>query len=109
MHGLLPETIRQRRTKAEFSHVFAEAMNAQGGEQSFDSLAIASKWVEGEQVRNAYREMAQLYTKGDQRYMRHIWMMWLIYGIELWFNMVFLNREALSPLRDAPVKNQNPL
>jgi asparagine synthase (glutamine-hydrolysing) len=97
MYGLLPETIQQRLTKAEFSHVFAEALHAQGGEQLFDSLVIASMgWVDGEQVQTAYREMAQLYARGDERYIRHVWPLWFIFGIELWFNTVFLNREALS-------------
>jgi asparagine synthase (glutamine-hydrolysing) len=93
MRGFLPETIRQRVTKAEFSHVFAEALRTQGGEQLFGSLTTASMgWVEGEQVKTAYRDMARLYTGGDNRYTRHIWSLWLIFGIELWFNAVCLNR-----------------
>jgi asparagine synthase (glutamine-hydrolysing) len=97
MQGLLPETIRQRLTKADFSHVFAEALRAQGGERLFDSLIIASMgWVNGERVREMYRELSQLYAAGDRRYSRYIWPLWLVYGIELWFNTVFLKREIPS-------------
>ena len=97
MSGLLPETIRQRLTKADFSHVFAEALHGQRGERLFDSLAIASMgWVDGGWVQTAYRDMAQLYARGDEQYSRYIWPLWFIFGIELWFNMVFLHREALS-------------
>lgn len=97
MQGLLPETIRQRLTKADFSNVFAEALQAQGGERLFDSLSIASlRWVNGERVREMYRDLSQLYTKDDSRYIRYIWPLWLAYGIELWFNTVFLNREISS-------------
>jgi hypothetical protein len=63
----------------------------------FDSLAIASMgWVDGGWVQTAYRDMAQLYARGDEQYSRYIWPLWFIFGIELWFNMVFLHREALS-------------
>jgi asparagine synthase (glutamine-hydrolysing) len=97
MQDLLPETIRQRLTKADFSHVFAEALQAQGGERLFDALTIASMgWVNGERVREMYRELLQHYAKGDTRYTRYVWPLWLAYGIELWFNTVFLKRETSS-------------
>ena len=97
MQGLLPETVRLRLTKADFSHVFAEALQVQGGERLFDSLTIASMgWVNGARVHEMYRELSQLYAKGDRRYTRHVWPLWLAYGIELWFNTVFLKREVSS-------------
>jgi asparagine synthase (glutamine-hydrolysing) len=97
MQDLLPATIRQRVTKADFSHVFAEALQAQGGDHLFDSLTIASMgWVDGERVREMYRELSQHYATGDGRYTRYIWPLWLAYGVELWFNTVFLKREISS-------------
>jgi asparagine synthase (glutamine-hydrolysing) len=97
MQGLLPESIRQRLTKADFSHVFAEALHAQGGERLFDFLTIASMgWVRGERVREMYREMARLYARGDPGYTKYVWPLWLAYGIELWFNTVFLKRGSSS-------------
>jgi asparagine synthase (glutamine-hydrolysing) len=97
MQDLLPETIRQRVTKADFSHVFAEALQAQGGEGLFDSLTIASMgWVNGERVREMYRELSQHYATSDRGYARYVWPLWLACGIELWFNTVFLKREIPS-------------
>jgi asparagine synthase (glutamine-hydrolysing) len=97
MQGRLPETIRLRLTKADFSHVFAEDLQAQGGEDLFDSLTIASMgWVNGERVRDMYRQLLQLYAKGDSGYTLYVCPLWLAYGIELWFNTVFLNREIPS-------------
>jgi asparagine synthase (glutamine-hydrolysing) len=107
MQGLLPEAIRQRVTKADFSHVFAEALRAQGGERLFDSLTIASMgWVNGARVREMYRELSQLYAAGDRRYSTYIWPLWLAYGIELWFNTVFLKREIPSS-KGPPVREAN--
>jgi hypothetical protein len=107
MRDLLPETIRQRVTKADFAHVFAEALQAQGGEHLFDSLTIASMgWVNGERVREMYWELSQLYAAGDRRYSKYIWPLWLAYGIELWFNTVFLKREIPSS-KGPPVREAN--
>jgi asparagine synthase (glutamine-hydrolysing) len=97
MQGLLPETIRQRLTKADFSHVFAEALQVQGGDRLFDSLTIASMgWVNGERVREMYQELSHLHAKGDRQYTRYIWPLWLACGIEQWFNTVFLKRGSSS-------------
>ena len=98
MRGLLPETIRQRLTKADFSHVFVEAFQALGGECLFDSLTIASMgWVDGAQVREMYHEMTQRYARRDTGYISYVWKLWMILGIELWFNTVFPNGKVLLP------------
>jgi asparagine synthase (glutamine-hydrolysing) len=98
MRGLLPETVRQRRTKADFSHVHPKAMHAQGGERLFDSLAIVSLgWVDCEQVRNMYRHMATRFAQGDEDYTTYMWPLWMIFGIELWFKTVFMSSAAVSP------------
>ena len=95
--GFLPETVRQRRTKADFSHLFAEALKALGGERLFDSLAIMSMgWVDGVWVRRMYQQMTQLYARGDEGYARHVWPLWMVFGIELWFKTVFLDKEIFS-------------
>lgn len=90
MTGLLPESVRQRRTKAEFSHTFAETLRTQGGSTLLGSLLTEKLgWVRGEQVRNMYRAMIDLYGKGDSRYTQHIWPLWMIFGIEMWLSAVF--------------------
>jgi len=95
--GLLPEVVRIRRTKADFSHAFAEALKTLGGESLFNSLAIASMgWVDGAWVRRMYQQMAQLYALGDGGYTRHVWPLWMIFGIELWFKTLFLKQENIT-------------
>ncbi len=97
MAGRLPGTVRQRRTKADFSHLFAEALNALGGERLFGSLAIASMgWVDGACVRQMYQQMERLYGEGDKHYTQHVWPLWMIFGIELWFRSHYLNRDLFT-------------
>ena len=98
MRRLLPDTVRQRRDKADWSHVTAEALHAQGGERFFDSLAVASLgWVDGKRVCAMYRQMAEDYLRGDEHYTRHLWPLWMIFGTELWFKTVFPDRARVQP------------
>ncbi len=97
MRGLLPESVRQRRTKAEFSHTFADTLQAYGGTQFFDSLVTERLgWVDGEKVRALHRRLTELYAQGDERYVRYTWPLWMIVGIELWLTFVMGEREELT-------------
>ena len=90
MQGLLPESVRQRSTKADFSHAVANALQAQGGEALFDTLAIdAAGWVDKGRLRALYRRMNELYARGAQEYADHIWPPWMAFGIELWYKTRF--------------------
>jgi asparagine synthase (glutamine-hydrolysing) len=95
MRGLLPESVRQRRTKADFSHTFAETLQAYDGTQLLDSLVTERLgWVDGEEVRALYRRLTTLYAQGDERYIHHTWPLWMIVGIELWLNFVMGEMEG---------------
>ena len=96
MGGYLPKSVSQRLTKAEFSPVCAKALHTQGGERFFDTLSIGSeRWIDEKQVRQMYRQMEQLFASGDERYLQFVWPLWNIFGIEMWFNIVF-NRRGFS-------------
>ncbi len=94
MRGLIPEKVRTRRTKADFSHLFPQAYLVLHGERIFNSLAVAEMgWINGAQASKMYQEMAQLYAAGDERYTAYTWTLWMIFGVELWFRKVFLKEE----------------
>ena len=90
MKGLLPESIQQRLTKAEFSIVSAEALLAHGARHFTDALAVAAAgWVDQEQVIQMWQEMRNLYRQGNEQYARHLHPLWRILVLDLWFNAVF--------------------
>jgi asparagine synthase (glutamine-hydrolysing) len=90
MRGLLPEGVRRRVTKADFSHVLAESLSRSGGECLFDSLAISDAgWVSAAGARSKYQHMLKLYRAGDERYTEHVWPVWMIFGVESWYRTVF--------------------
>jgi asparagine synthase (glutamine-hydrolysing) len=85
MKGLLPESVRTRPDKAEFSGLFVDALSAIGGESFFADLAIARLgWVEGSEVVVRYRRMLARIAARDPYYGDDAWVLWMIAGIETW-------------------------
>src|SRR5262249_7756680 len=81
---------RERRTKARFEHEFPRTLRALGGGHFFESMQIESLgWVDGKWVRRMYQEMTGFFERGDARYRRHAWPLWMICGTELWFRTQF--------------------
>jgi hypothetical protein len=90
MKGLVPESIRMRRSKAEFSHIFANAIERSGGESFFSSLEIASRgWVDTKELKSAAAYFVNGYRSGNRHYNDYAWQLWAVLGIELWFREVF--------------------
>ncbi|MCB0153670.1 MAG: hypothetical protein KDF65_02655, partial [Anaerolineae bacterium] len=85
MRNLLPESIRLRRTKAAFDHVFPNAFQGQGGAKIFDSLSSAcAGWVDQEKVGEMYQQLAQAHKQGNSAAIPYIFPLWMIFGIDLW-------------------------
>jgi len=108
MRGVLPEEVRTRFDKADFSHVFAETLQCLGGDGWCNSLAIASAgWVKLDEVRSKYQTLARLYKAGDPGYISLIWHLWMVFAVEVWFQTVFVNsgKAALSHLAPKPVSH----
>jgi len=80
--GILPESVRQRRSKAEFStmlvHAIREVVEALGGEAKFDSLEIVRRgWVDSCQLRAIYAERMSDVDANQ-------WPLWSAFELEMW-------------------------
>ncbi len=85
MKGIIPETVRQRTDKAEFSFLFVRELKACGAEELFSQLAIAAEgWVKQDAVQSLYRATVNSPNEGH-----NLWLLWRILGIELWFRAEF--------------------
>ena len=90
MRDLLPDLVRERSTKAEFSPVFLRAFEALGGRPFFASLVAASQgWVRQETVGRMYAETLHASSSAAAA-IPHLWPLWMVAGIELWFKTVFM-------------------
>lgn len=98
MRGLIPEIVRQRETKAEFSHLFIKAFQAMNGEHLLNDLALDSMgWVNQSQAQSFYRQMMHLHAAGNESYTEYSWTLWMILGLELWFRKVFVDSDFTLP------------
>ncbi len=81
-HSLMPESVRQRRGKAEFSSMLVHGLKnvtaAFGGETAFPSLGVAQRgWIDPAQLRRVYRE------KIDDP-LANVWPLWSVMELEMW-------------------------
>ncbi len=88
MCGRLPDVIRTRTSKAEFSHLFLEQFDAAGGRRAFDYLGIARgrDWLVGSEMARMYGELEQDVECG--RSPEHLWPLWLGLAVDSWHSAV---------------------
>lgn len=97
MQGLLPETVRQRTTKAEFSTVFLQALRSLGGSRFFDSSQVAAMgWVDADKIQRAYANMETGATNNPDSAPSGLWSLWMVVGIELWLRQGIVNQDVSS-------------
>ncbi|MBI3933352.1 MAG: hypothetical protein HY316_01585 [Acidobacteria bacterium] len=98
MDGILPQSVRTRRTKARLgSPSYWQAMESLGGAAFLQSSQIAALgWVDGRQVAEMYRQTAAHYERNDEKYIQYLWPLWMICGIELWYRIVFSGEAATA-------------
>ena len=84
MAGMLPELIRQRRDKAEFSETLFRALTRTKGEMVCAPSFEQSEWIDRNRVQIMCKEMEQLHSGGDEGYIFHVWPLWMVWALDLW-------------------------
>jgi asparagine synthase (glutamine-hydrolysing) len=83
--GFVPDAVRLRASKVDFTPVVVQALEAQGGAAFFRQLGTATLgWVNPEPLEGMYTEMQSRYAAGHGGYMDPAWILWMIAGIERW-------------------------
>ena len=83
MKGLLPESVRTRLTKAEFSQTLLRLFDRVGGANFYDHLTIGERgWVDSDLA----RQLAKV-RLSDPR--SNLWPLMNAFAIEVWYNTVF--------------------
>jgi asparagine synthase (glutamine-hydrolysing) len=84
MAGLLPEPVRLRADKADFTGLYLDWFGALGGEAAFDRLAIAEAgWVRPEVLKREYRRgVAALGAGADSPVVSAVW---TALAIDAWY------------------------
>jgi asparagine synthase (glutamine-hydrolysing) len=93
MRGLLPERLRQRSTKAEFSEIFVQALRTSGAierKDFFHGLRVAAAgWVVPGQLRSMFDQMMHLHARGDETYTALVAPLWASIALEEWYSAAF--------------------
>jgi asparagine synthase (glutamine-hydrolysing) len=94
MAGRLPESIRLRKSKADFSGLCLDAVEALGGEAFYNDLALSRLgWVNGDQAVALYRRMRARVRGGWVAYSDAAWSLWTIAGVEIWARTIMEGRD----------------
>ena len=90
MKGVLPESVRTRKDKADFTHLLMESLQAHGGERLFKSLALAANgWVDEKKLCGMYREAEHLFEHKLPNYGMRLWQLWMVYVTDMWWRASF--------------------
>lgn len=95
MRGLLPETVRTRLTKAEFSAPFFDALRAPGIPELFAASRLAEMgWVDRKVLQECYSMTMRSYAADGIKYgpdgnTDYLWQLWNAVGLELWHRSEF--------------------
>jgi len=115
MGDRLPESVRQRSTKADFSHTDAELLLTPWAGAMLNFLETTTigtlGWIDSIEVQRMYHDLRQRYRQDNQAYRAYCSPLWMIVGMELWLTEAQSNREALEMapdhIRAASGKNQS--
>ena len=89
LRAYLPAVIADRSSKAEFSFVYAAALDAIGAGQIFMRLRSSERgWVDAAIVADMYERMTALYSRQDEAYIELALQLWAIVALELWLARV---------------------
>lgn len=105
MKNLLPENVRTRLTKGEFSETFVRLFDRLGGANFYDHLTIAEKgWVDGKRARIEAHDRLTNFADSN------LWPLVNTFAIEVWYNTVFHDGGDLLarvPPQQNPSREQN--
>ena len=86
----LPERVRARHDKADFAHVFAEALTTPDVQRLFETpLSASLGWVDRDHARRTYGRMVEDYAADNPAYAAPLWRLWMLFGIEIWLKSAF--------------------
>jgi asparagine synthase (glutamine-hydrolysing) len=84
MRGILPEIVRIRRSKAEFSHVFVREMGAFGPGVFDWSPLVRLGYLDQPGFATLWSDMLRACQSGAQDGLPHAWPLWNAYALNVW-------------------------
>jgi asparagine synthase (glutamine-hydrolysing) len=90
LRTLLPSSIAQRKTKADFSHLMARALRNSNRSAAWESLAISKAgWINGEIADKVSTAVELKWLQGGEAVHPHLWGLWIARTLEIWYESNF--------------------
>ena len=86
MRGLLPEVVRQRQDKAEFSETLFRAVRRMSASAGNRLWCEKLGWIDGNRFRALQRKMERLHSANDRAYIRLVWPLWMVCALDMWLD-----------------------
>src|SRR5205823_181677 len=78
--------VRTRTNKGDFSRQAEAAIETLHGAGGLERLRIAEiGWIDQHRVDGMYRDMRERFAAGDEGYTDHVFPLWMIAGMNQWF------------------------
>jgi len=87
LDGWLADAVRHRRSKADFSHIIADALGVLN--LAGDLWIARAGWVDGAVLSEMYSRALAQYAAGAQEYSNDIATLWMIAAVEVWYRSAF--------------------
>ena len=107
MRGVLPPAVLKRRDKGVFLSFSINALENLYRAGVLDLPRLSARgWVDGERIRNKYREMFSMRAAGDAYCIHHIRSLFAACAIELWLTLVLDHKQDPAPIQPPQVEAQ---
>ena len=89
MRGILPESIRTRQDKGDFSHVIAETLLDPSMSEWLTCRRLDDAgYVDATHIQHKYTLFKQLFAQGSPAYMDLSWKIWVAFTLEVWLSVL---------------------
>jgi len=93
LRNLLPESVRIRPDKADFSWLFVNQFRALGDAGLFNQLELAKNgYVDLNEIRAKYHQIEDLAKLDLHNSWSYVWRLWMVWGLELWWRELFAGK-----------------
>lgn len=90
MDELLPDEVKKRHDKAEFSYFFGQSFLHPIFERNMNELTIAANgWIEKDKLLTSYRNIQEWFRKQPTKACSKIWHTWFAFATELWYKSLY--------------------
>lgn len=93
----LPESVRLRGGKVQFTHVFLDALNRAFEDNFAERMEIVKRgWIDPSGVKAAVKQMQAVSCGNSSKGTRLAWSLWMVFAVEWWYKHSIVKERNLA-------------